>query len=115
MKEKARRPQEQEQFDLGPADQYHYHRARPVPGQDQLFANKDKTLHSLESESRAEAHNIMKCPYCIAPGYVQNAGWPEPCRVRITENVECHSTSSAAEIGHHYSCPFWDHTDGLPF
>jgi hypothetical protein len=92
-----------------------HHRPRPDPGQGAMFSVKDKPLHPIEDPRLKEWHVTTGCPYCIAPGYIQGAGWPARCKVRVSEGVECADTASAAEIGHHYDCPFWDHTDGVPF
>jgi hypothetical protein len=60
-----------------------------------------------------------QCPGCIAPSWCveQPGGWPIPCRVRITPNVECRDTAAAATgARHHWDCTYWDHySDDVPF
>jgi hypothetical protein len=83
-----------------------------------------KELLPVTAPAIVSVHLDAGCPYCLA---VQSGGlppenWPEPCTCRVSvgqglivENVRCFDSANARLIGHHWSCPYWDHTDGVPF
>lgn len=67
-------------------------------------------------------HEEQGCPYCLArlSGGIVPTEWPSKCvsRVRVdgvVTNVWCKDTQAAWEMGHHWTCPYWDHTDEVPF
>lgn len=76
---------------------------------------RSKPLHDVEDEGLEAQHVGRGCPYCRLPLVVKGSGWPVECKVMVSGYVECRDTASAEEIGHHYACTFWDHSDGVPF
>lgn len=61
---------------------------------------------------RYYAHLGAGCPYCVAPQWVETAGWPMPCRVLTGKDELCDAQERSQ---HRWSCTWWDHTDELPF
>lgn len=62
-------------------------------------------------------HQGLGCPACIT-GIDPDRGWPAPCKIQVTEFVQCRDTASVTEGGmpHHHACTFWDHyPEELPF
>lgn len=76
-------------------------------------------LRPVAARSTVVWHLSRSCPYCLAveAGGLSIERWPERCMCYVHDggNVRCCDTAAACDYGHHYSCPYWDHTDEVPF
>lgn len=89
--------------------------AIPAPG---ALPSRGFFLQVPNQSDRYREHLGAACPYCVAPGWVEEKGWPEPlqCHVWVTPNVMCCDTASAKDGQHHYQCFYWEHVENAtPF
>lgn len=90
----------------------------PEPEAPKQAAEEEKPKKELFScpDGLRPYHLERGCPWCIAEAQgVAIQDWPARCTVRIEESVQCADMAAASVMGHHWSCTFWDHTDGVPF